>query len=236
MTECRQETPEVTINVAGAHAKHTLMQWSSSGQNYVVATADPSIGNKIAGHLTKATQEAGKATIRLLSCEGTAIGIASGAISEGDNVTAAASGAVEANGAGVLLGVAMETVTSGEAVEYRPFSKKAAAGGEAVVIGNSTAAAGSTTSDAGVLPAATGRVYPTTAADGTKGVRVHASDKVQGRMIHVGNGVSNAVLKVYPPSGGSINGAAADAAFSSVSGKGVTLICLNSTSNTWFGF
>jgi hypothetical protein len=102
--------------------------------------------------------------------------------------------------------------------------------------GASTAAAGSTTADAGVLPAATGNVYPTTAADDTKGVRVHADDKVKGRTLLIGNGVSNKILKVYPPSGGTINGAAADAAFSSASGKGVMIHCLSSTGNTWLAW
>lgn len=103
-------------------------------------------------------------------------------------------------------------------------------------IGASTAAAGSTTSDAGVLPAATAAVYLTTAADDTKGVRVHADDKVTGRTIYVANGVSNKILKVYPPSGGTINGASADAAFSSASGKGVILVCTSASSNTWAAF
>src|SRR4051812_2618265 len=87
------------------------------------------------------------------------------------------------------------------------------------VPGTTTAAAGSTTADAGALPAAAGTVYPTTAADDTKGVIVHADDKVTGRVLMIGNGVSNKILKIYAPSGGTINGAAADAAFSSVSGK-----------------
>jgi hypothetical protein len=99
----------------------------------------------------------------------------------------------------------------------------------------STAAAGTTTADAGVLPSG-GVVYPTTAADGTTGVRVHASDKVTGRMLFIGNGVSNQILKVYAPSGGTINGAAADAAFASVSGKGVIITCLSSSANTWLAW
>lgn len=103
-------------------------------------------------------------------------------------------------------------------------------------IGASTAAAGTTTSDAGVLPAATATTYPTTGANGTTGVRIHANDKVTGRVLYIGNGVSNQILKVYAPSGGAINGAAADAAFSSVSGKGVVIQCLNSTSNTWLAW
>lgn len=102
--------------------------------------------------------------------------------------------------------------------------------------GASTAAAGSATGDAGVLPAGTATVYPTTAADDTKGVRVHASDQVTGRTILIGNGVSNKILKVYPPTGGTINGAAADAAFSSASGKGVIMHCLDGTANTWLAW
>lgn len=105
-----------------------------------------------------------------------------------------------------------------------------------MLAGASTAAAGTTTADAGVLPAATASVYPTTAADGTTGVRVHADDKVTGRTLLIGNGVSNQILKVYPPSGGSINGAAADAAFSSASGKGVIITCLSADGNTWLAW
>lgn len=103
-------------------------------------------------------------------------------------------------------------------------------------IGASTAAAGSTTADAGVLPAKTANVYPTTAADDTKGVRIHAADQITGRRIFIGNYVANKILKVYGPSGAVINGASADAAFSSVSGKGVVAICLSGAGNTWLMF
>jgi len=106
-------------------------------------------------------------------------------------------------------------------------------GPQTMGIGASTAAAGTTTSDAGALPAGTASVYPTTGADDTKGVVIHASDKVTGRKIFIGNGVSNKILKVYPASGGTINGAGADVAFSSASGKGVVIVCLSSGSNTW---
>lgn len=103
-------------------------------------------------------------------------------------------------------------------------------------IGGSTAAAGSTNADAQGLPAGTASIYPTTAADDTKGVIVDVADKVTGRMLLIGNGVSNKILKVYPPSGGTINGAAANAAFSSASGKGVIIVCLSSGSNTWLAW
>lgn len=98
--------------------------------------------------------------------------------------------------------------------------------------GASTAAAGTTTADATVLPARTAGVYPTTAADDTKGVRIHADDNVAGTKIIIFNGVSNKILKIYPPSGGTINGAAADAAFSTASGKGAMLYC--DAAGTWF--
>lgn len=100
-------------------------------------------------------------------------------------------------------------------------------------VGASTAATGTTTADAGALPAATANVYPTTAADDIKGVVINAADKITGRRFLIGNGVSNKILKVYPAAGGTINGAAADAAFSSASGKGVYVVCLSAAANTW---
>lgn len=100
-------------------------------------------------------------------------------------------------------------------------------------IGASTAAAGTTTSDAGALPAGTAKIYPTTAANGTKGVVISTADQVTGNTIFIGNGVSNQILKIYPPSGGTINGAAADAALSTGSGKGCLVTCLSGSGNTW---
>jgi hypothetical protein len=132
----------------------------------------------------------------------------------------------------VPIGLLVATVSSGgkAQISLNEFDPRS------VSIGASTAAAGSVTGDAGVLPAGTARFYPTSAADGTKGVRLHADDAVTNRLIYVGNGVSNAILKVYPPTGGTINGAAANAAFSSASGKGVILICVDGSGNTWSAF
>lgn len=118
-------------------------------------------------------------------------------------------------------------------VFHNPIGSAASVPGS---IGASTAAAGTTTADAGALPAGTAQTYPTTAADDTKGVRISATDKVTGRLLYIGNGVSNKILKVYAPSGGAINGAAGDAAFSSASGKGVTIQCLSSAGNTWLAW
>jgi hypothetical protein len=105
-------------------------------------------------------------------------------------------------------------------------------GAPQVTVGASTAAAGTTTGDAGVLPAGTGGVYPTTAADGTKGVRINAADAVAGRQIVVGNSAA-AILKIYPNTGGTINAGAADAALSTTSGKGAILTCIGG--NAWVG-
>jgi hypothetical protein len=99
-------------------------------------------------------------------------------------------------------------------------------------IGASTAAAGTTTTDAGVLPAGTAQAYPTTAADGTKGVRINAADNVTGRQIEIVNG-ANAVLKIYPPTGGTINQLGADAAYSTTSAKGAILFCTNGSTGAW---
>ena len=85
-------------------------------------------------------------------------------------------------------------------------------------VGASTAAAGSTNADATALPAGTSPVYPTTAADDTKGVILSTSDKVTGRMIHIGNGVSNKILKVFPAVNDTINGAAANAVYNQTNG------------------
>ena len=95
------------------------------------------------------------------------------------------------------------------------------------VLGAVTAAAGTATGDAGVLPAGTSAVYPVSGADDTKGVRLHADDAVTGRQIIIVNQVNNKVIKVYPPTGGAINYGVADAGFSSTSGRGVRLLCVD---------
>lgn len=145
----------------------------------------------------------------------------------------ASSGAASNTGTGTYAGICTKAALSGDArvaVDLNAPSKDEIPGSA------STAAAGSTTSDAGVLPEGTSRVYLTTAADDTKGVRINAADQVTGRKLYIANGVSNKILKVYGPSGAVINGASADAAFSSVSGKGVVIICTSGSGNTWAAF
>lgn len=147
----------------------------------------------------------------------------------------ASSGAATSSATAYLFGQAVGAAATGDEYVYvrliTPTNSGSLTGGS---IGASTAAAGSTNADATALPAGTATTYPVTAADDTKGVILDASEKVAGRLIFIANLVSNKVLKVYPPTGGTINGAAANAAFSSVSGKGVIIQCLTTAgSGTW---
>ncbi len=185
------------------------------------------------GGAASVTGGAGGAT----SGTGGAVAIAGGAGTNGN----ANGGAVSvlggnANGSGTD-GVVSVGTSNTSAVNIAAASIATAIGGPInESVGASTAAAGTTYADAGALPAGTASVYPTTAADDTAGVIISTSDKVTGRRLFIGNGVSNKILKVYAPSGGTINGASANTAFSSASGKGVTIICLSSGSNTWLAF
>lgn len=72
-----------------------------------------------------------------------------------------------------------------------------------------------------------GQLCPVTAADGTKGV-VLPTPKL-GTAVYVLNTVANAVLKVYPASGGQINAAGANAAVSLGGGQGAWFIGTSST-------
>lgn len=94
-------------------------------------------------------------------------------------------------------------------------------------IATSVAAAGSTVSDAGALSSGY-KHYPTSAADGTKGVKIHASDMVVGNIFTVGNSAA-AVLKIYPPTGCAINALSADAAISTTSGRGLQFLVTTTT-------
>lgn len=74
------------------------------------------------------------------------------------------------------------------------------------------AATGSAQTDAAAITADVTRV---TGADGTKGVILPA---VGSGYYVIGNAVAS-ILKVYPPSGGAINGGSANAAFSQTASK-----------------
>lgn len=89
---------------------------------------------------------------------------------------------------------------------------------------DSVAAAGSVQGDAGSLVVGFNTV---TAADGTKGVVLPAA--VAGKRVDVYNSVATNGLKIYPASGGTINGGSADAAIT-IEGKTLaTLIAVDST-------
>jgi hypothetical protein len=96
----------------------------------------------------------------------------------------------------------------------------------------STAAAGTTQGTAAALPTLAGQEYPVTGANGTAGVVLGAADAVTGRQIFINN-LASAVLLIYPPGTGTINGLGASAAFSTVSGHGARLVCLNGANNQW---
>lgn len=173
----------------------------------------------------------------LSAAQGGAASLAGGASTGGNNNGGAVTvkgGAKNGSGADGVVNVG--TATTSAIVIGAASIPTTIVGPQLRTPGGSTAAAGSTTADAGALPAGTASVYPTSAADDTKGVVLHANDKVTGRMIFIGNGVANKVLKVYPVSGGTINGANADVAFSSASGKGVIVYCLDSATNAWLAW
>ena len=94
-----------------------------------------------------------------------------------------------------------------------------------------TACAGTTAGTAAALPAQAGGVYPCTgAAATTQGVIIAAADNVIGREITIGNSVSTAyAMTIYPPTGGNINGAAANTAFVCTAGHGAILTCMSGT-------
>jgi predicted RecA/RadA family phage recombinase len=183
-----------------------------------------------AGGAVTITGKAGGST----SGTGGAVAIAGGAGTAGN----ANGGAVSilggnAHGSGTDGAITIGTSNTASITIAAASIATAVAGPLTLSVGASTEAAGSTNADAAALPAGTASVYPTSAADDTKGVVINAADKVTGRILFILNGVSNKILKVYPPSGGTINGAAADAAFSSASGKGVTIVCVDSATNAW---
>ena len=89
---------------------------------------------------------------------------------------------------------------------------------------DTVAAAGSDETDAAEI---TERVTKVTGADAAKGVILPAAGDV-GETFLIWNG-ANAVLLVYPPSGGTINNAAADAAYSLAANAVALVVRVSST-------
>lgn len=88
--------------------------------------------------------------------------------------------------------------------------------------GSITNAAGTDSATAAVMPAGVSAQI-VNGADDTKGVRIDAADAVVNLTMDVWNNAANKILKIYPPTGHQINGAAVDAAFSTASGAGARL-------------
>lgn len=88
--------------------------------------------------------------------------------------------------------------------------------------GSITNAAGTDSATAAVMPAGVSAQI-VNGADDTKGVRIDAADAVTNLTMDVWNNAANKILKIYPPTGHQINGAAVDAAFSTASGAGARL-------------
>lgn len=231
---------DATLTIAGLQAAQGGSVSATGGTSTTSGNAGGAVA--ITGGVPGATGAGGAVAIAggaggATSGTGGAVAIAGGAGTNGN----ANGGAVSvlggnANGSGTD-GVANVGTSNTSAVNIATTSIPTAIGGPLTLsVGASTAAAGNATGNATALPAGTAAIYPTTAADDTKGVILTVSDQVTGRTVFIGNGVSNKILKVYPPSGGVINGAAADAAFSSASGKGVTITCLSGVGNTWLAW
>lgn len=95
----------------------------------------------------------------------------------------------------------------------------------------SVAATGSAQGDAAAL-SATKFLHTVTAADGTKGVILPAIATADIGKIHTIISTAAAVLKIYPATGGTINGGSANAAFSSATGP-ATITCYATAASTW---
>ena len=93
------------------------------------------------------------------------------------------------------------------------------------------AAAGSVQGDAGAL-SATKFFHRVTGADGTKGVILGAAGANEVGQFHTILNTTAGVLKIYPATGGTVNGGAANAAFSALTGI-KPIVCYVSAASTW---
>lgn len=93
------------------------------------------------------------------------------------------------------------------------------------------AAAGSAQGDAGAL-SGTKFYHQVTGADGTKGVILAAAAAADVGEVHTILNTTAGVLKVYPATGGTINGASANAAFSALTGI-KPIVCYTTAASTW---
>lgn len=145
------------------------------------------------------------------------------------NVGTASSGAFNNGGTGFFVGFAVvspETQAQAATGDQLGYFVKVEGGG--AVQASSVAAAGSTQTDAAALNVGFNFV---TAADGTKGAVLPAG--AVGRIVYVKNSdAANAVLKIYPPTSGTINALAANGAISMALKTSAVFICLDGTA--WY--
>jgi len=139
------------------------------------------------------------------------------------NVGTASSGAFNNTGVGYYVGDAIASPnTSAGALtgdQFGFFAKTESGGGATQA--STVAAAGSTQADAASLQVGFNLV---TGADGTKGAILPAG--APGRVVYVKNAdAANAILKVYPPTGGTINALSANAAISMALKTAAVFIC-----------
>lgn len=135
----------------------------------------------------------------------------------------AGSGAANQLGIGVYMGLLVETAASGDDYAIVEINRSY----PALVGVASVTAAGSTQGDAAQLYHGMNVV---TGADGTKGVILPTA--VPGMIVYL-KGVTSAVLKVYPKTGGAINSGSANAALSLTTGLMPSIFIATSTTQ-WY--
>lgn len=162
------------------------------------------------------------------SIEGTKKFVASAAITQYAEVFAAASGKISATGNGRKVGIALEAATAdGDIIEVLPLSD----GKKSVFTPETVAAAGSVQGDAGAVTSNLPAVILATGADATKGIILPAA--FPGAVAIVKNRDSdNAILKVYPATGGAINAIAANGAISMAAKTSAVFSSVDGTN--WF--
>lgn len=91
------------------------------------------------------------------------------------------------------------------------------------------AATGSTQADAALIVSASGAVVHGTAADGTKGIKLPPITDIGQTYTVKNSDAANAVLKVYPSTGATINSLSANAAISMAAKTPATFIAISAT-------
>lgn len=197
------ETNTKTLNAASAVGQFLRVKVNSSGLFALAGATDSAVGVNI----LEVFAANDRLTAKLRTGAGTVKMVASGAITRGNVVYAAASGKIAASGS-IVEGVALETsTTDGDIIEVMLFEAALTVVSGFGVSTGTVAATGSTQGDAAALTGYVG--YDVTAGDDTKGVVLPTA--VAGLVVLVYNSGS-AGLKIYPATADTINGGSANAA------------------------